>query len=65
MCTFLGCINDSVKDCLPQTSERYKKSIPGWDDEVKPFREEAMSWHSLWISAGKPINNTFHNIGGR
>ena len=60
--TFLGCINDSVKDCLPQTSGRNKKLIPGWNDEVKPFREEAMFWHSLWISAGKSINNTLHNI---
>ena len=62
MCTFLGCINDNVKYCLPQTSGRNKKSITGWNDEVKPFREEAMFWHSLWISAGKPINNTLHNI---
>ena len=46
MCTFLGCINDNVKDCLPQTSGRNKKSIPGWNDEVKPFREEEMFWHS-------------------
>ena len=38
MCTLLGCINDSVKDCLPQTGGRNKKSIPGWNDEVKPFR---------------------------
>ena len=45
---FLGCINDSVKDCLPQTSGRNTKSIPGWNDEVKPFREEAMFWHTLW-----------------
>ena len=50
----------SVKDCLPQTSGRNKKSIPGWNDE--PFREEAMFSHSLWISAGNPINNTLHNI---
>ena len=62
ICTFLGCINDSVKDCLPQTSGRNKKSIPGWNDEVKPVHEEAMFWHSLWVSAGKPINNTLHNI---
>ena len=29
---------------------------------MKSFREEAMFWHSLWISAGKPINNTLHNV---
>ena len=62
MCTLLGCINDSLKDCLPETSGKNKKSIPAWNNEVKPFREDAMFWHSLWISAGRPLNNTLHNI---
>ena len=29
---------------------------------MKLFREDAMFWHSLWISADKPLNNTLHNI---
>ena len=34
----------------------------GWNDLVKPFKEDAMFWHSIWISAGKPLNNTLHHI---
>ena len=29
---------------------------PGWNDEVRPFRESARFWHSIWVSCGKPLN---------
>ena len=32
-------------------------TIPGWNDHVKPFHNEARFWHSLWSSAGKPIHS--------
>lgn len=38
------------------------KIVAGWNDEVKSFRENAMFWHAIWISAGKPLNNTLHSI---
>ena len=28
--------------------------FPGWKDDVKRFRETAMFWHAIWVSAGKP-----------
>ena len=28
--------------------------IPGWNEEVQPFQEEARLYHSLWLSAGRP-----------
>ena len=30
---------------------------PGWNEYVKPFKEEAMHWKSLWVSAGRPNNH--------
>ena len=60
--TLLGNINDCARNCLPPTTRDKDKRIPGWNDEVKPFREQAMFWHSIWISAGKPLNNTLHSI---
>ena len=36
--------------------------MPGWKDLVKSYKEEALFWHAIWSSAGKPINNTLHNI---
>ena len=34
------------------------RSVPGWTDEVEPFKKDAKFWHSVWDSAGKP--NTGH-----
>ena len=61
--TVLGNIDNSVKNYLPQQTSRNKnKRFPGWNDEVKPLCEQAMFWHSIWISAGKLLNNTLHNL---
>ena len=37
------------------------KVVPGWSDEVKPFRDNAMFWHAIWKSSGKPLNNSIHH----
>ena len=31
--------------------------IMGWNENVRPFKEEAQYWRSLWISAGRPNNH--------
>ena len=62
MCTILECLNECVQKCLPEVDNSKKKTFPGWNDEVKPFRENALFWHSIWLSCGKPLNNTVHNI---
>ena len=30
------------------------KAKPGWKDDVKPQRSDAIFWHSVWRSAGRP-----------
>ena len=37
-----------------QTKQSVGGSIPGWNDEVEPFRQEALFWHSIWKSCAKP-----------
>ena len=39
-----------------------KKPTPGFDVKVKPFKEDAYFWHSIWKSSGRPMNNQLHNI---
>ena len=34
--------------------------VPGWLEEVQPFREDANFWHSTWLSAGKPNRGDLH-----
>ena len=29
---------------------------------VKPFKDDAMFWKSIWVSLGKPINSQIHNV---
>ena len=36
--------------------------IAGWKDDLKPYKDAALFWHAVWISAEKPINNELHKI---
>ena len=37
-------------------------SIACWSTEVLPFKDNALFWHSIWESAGKPLNTELHTI---
>ena len=41
--------------CFPN-SWNYKrtKQFPGWNEEVRPLREECIFWHNLWKENGRP-----------
>ena len=36
------------------------KAIPGWTDEVEPFRKESMYWHRVWLSEDRPNHGWLH-----
>ena len=36
-------------------------NIPGWNEEVEPFREDALFWHSIWASTGRPNSGELHS----
>lgn len=65
---FLVSILDTIKitadTSLPCSRPMNKKHsrIANWDNEVKPFKENAMFWHSVWLSADRPINTELHRI---
>ena len=42
-----------------------EKCIPGWRDEVRPFKEDAAFWHSVWRSAGRPERGVLRDIMAR
>ena len=37
------------------------KVVPGWSEAVKPFRDDAMFWHVVWKSSGKPLTTSIHH----
>ena len=38
------------------------KVTPGFNENVKPFKEKAYFWHQVWKSAGCPMNTELHSI---
>ena len=38
------------------------KVIPGWREQVEPFRQDALFLHSVWQSAGRPTTGGLHNF---
>ena len=59
-------VQDSAEGSLPLPTgggEDIKKKVtPGFNTHVKPFKETAQFWHSVWKSAGRPINCQLHTI---
>ena len=55
--------NENLPKTRPPRSEENSKIMPGWNEYVKPFKEEAQFWKSVWVSAGKPNDHPlFHNM---
>ena len=41
---------------------KVSKAKPGWKEEVKPQRSDAMFWHGVWKSAGRPNTGQLFEI---
>ena len=63
LCSFYNsilnvCIEASKSMCgysrEPKQSDRERRTIPGWTDEVEHLRQEALFWHRQWRSMGRP-----------
>ena len=61
----LETLANSADICAPEPivpKGRKKHVMPGWTNQVKPFRENAGFWFSVWKSAGRPLNTELHRI---
>ena len=53
----------SIQCLTPKQSRRKKKENPiAFWSEIEPFKKDAQFWHSIWISAGRPLNTELHRI---
>jgi hypothetical protein len=43
-------------------SKPIEENIPGWHDEFEPYNQDAVFWHSVWQSAGRPTQGAFKDI---
>lgn len=59
----LEAIEEATSRNIPHAAPGKKSGhIPGWKEEVKPFKDEAYFWFQLWVSAGKPENCELHQM---
>ena len=68
----MSSINEAGKQCIPMTGcndSKHSESktpfhaeVPGWNQEVKPMKDSANFWYSVWRSAGRPVNCELHNV---
>ena len=56
----LGAVIEASHSTIPMVGGRQGTkrkdcgSVPGWREEVAPYKEAARFWHSVWRSAGRP-----------
>ena len=60
-------INSVATKCVPSTgccqnTEKTKTRFAAWQEGIQPFKDAAMFWHSIWLSAGRPLNTELHKI---
>ena len=67
--SYAACVMDSISSAVEHnipystnSQSSHKPPIPGWNDFVKPYREDSMFWHSIWVSAGRPQNTSLHQV---
>ena len=63
----MAAVQDSAEEALPLPqvggdAQTKKKVTPGFNSQVKPFKEKSHLWHSVWKSAGCPLNCQLHTI---
>ena len=49
----------AASDHIPTTARGAIKVKPGWNENVKEFKNEALTWHVLWKSNGCPRDGYF------
>ena len=52
----------TAKQQINNNSNKVNNTIPNWKTEIDPYKKEAHFWHSVWLSAGRPLNNHLHMI---
>ena len=67
----MGCIIEASHATLPMSGGRkpkgdglqpVQKTMPGWTEFVEPRRQDALSWHAIWVSAGRPNKGELRNV---
>ena len=61
-------IMEASHECIPltprstQPGKGRRENLPGWEENVNPARKDALFWHAVWISAGRPVHGGLHQV---
>ena len=67
----MGAVIEASIETLPKTGGGRQddsgkpvscNSIPGWTETVEPRRQDALHWHAIWQSAGRPNKGALHSV---
>ena len=67
----MGCVIEASHATLPMSGggrsssdgpESVQKAIPGWSEIVEARRQDALSWHAIWVSAGRPNRGALKEV---
>ena len=65
LCTLV----ESSYQCIPLTAKvktsmqgKVNQSLPGWNEFVAPLKKDSLTWHSIWLSAGRPNSGALFQV---
>jgi len=44
----------AANETLPHTGHGRRPVVPGWTEQVEPFRSKSILWHNMWVECGRP-----------
>ena len=56
---FKFCANSTIPS---KTYASGKKRIHGWNDFVKPYKDESLWWHEIWKPVGSPTTGSLTDM---
>ena len=59
-------IMEASLECIPLSSTARqadkRENLPGWKENVAPAKKDALFWHSVWMSAGRPTSGGLYQV---
>ena len=56
-----ACISAANKT-LPRSGHGRWPVVPGWREQVEPFRSKSIMWHNMWMECGRPKTGAVADI---
>ena len=58
---------ESIYECIslsgkPSKSDSRWQPLPGWNEHVAQLKRDSLFWHSVWISADRPVTGLLYQV---